>query len=140
MRRVILTALCTATVEEAWSFDVTDEIAETLTGLSSEEVYDLLMGPQWSPAGVEFGGVENVKVDDERDRTWKGHGIETLPLYGTQAACSRCGTDIEFVTTEQSDSERQLGIDPGNGWWDRGGNYDCPKGVPGDGTHTVAAS
>lgn len=73
MKRLTFTAVCTATVEEAWRFDVPDDFD---TAGDPEEVFERVMGAFESPPGVEFRGVENVEVDDERDREIRAYGVE----------------------------------------------------------------
>lgn len=73
-RRVItISAVCTATVEEAWTWEVPDGF--DLSG-TPEEIHDRLMGETESPPGVVFRGVENVEVNDETDRIFRGVGVE----------------------------------------------------------------
>lgn len=50
------------------------------------------------------------------------------PKYGAQTSCERCGQDVEFVGTTPHESPLLAGMDLGNGWWDRGGNYHCTDG------------
>jgi hypothetical protein len=51
--------------------------------------------------------------------------------FGSRDACSKCGTDIEYVGHRPDPAKEFLKIDRGSGWWDRGGNFSCPSG----GTH-----
>lgn len=75
MKRIVISAICTATVEEAWRFDVPDDFDMSGT---PEEVYERAMGEHESPPGVSFHGVENVEVNDERDREFRGAGVERM--------------------------------------------------------------
>lgn len=76
MKRIILRALCTATVEEAWTFDAPDELD---LPADPEEVFDLLMGEEESPEGVVLVGIENYDVDDERDREIRAYSVGEVP-------------------------------------------------------------
>ena len=69
MKEITLTAVCTADVEEEWTFEVPDDF--DLTG-EVEEVFDRVMAEVMAAKrpDVHLKGVENTEVDNERDRDW----------------------------------------------------------------------
>jgi hypothetical protein len=56
--------------------------------------------------------------------------MTTTRNYGTTAACTRCGLDVQYVGTQGSDAGD--GALMAAGWCDRGGNYRCPDRRPHD--------
>lgn len=74
MKRLIIDTVCTATVREQWEFNVPDDFEwhEATGG-------DDLLDESCTRPDIRFVRVDNLNVDDERDREVTNVAFEALP-------------------------------------------------------------